>query len=179
MYDDMFKEEPLEKKFNVEDKVMRYQNKFNNSLAKDTHSPSTYLIEDEIKDKLDSLLHQLNIENGENKSNLKNFKMNRRLLKGFKFKFINAAISHFLDVYEKEEGKIKPIECVTYKVNEYINNKMYIVEERKGEYTLIIHGHDAVEIERYRGLALEDVEYEVSKVADRRVRIGRKKTVSN
>lgn len=179
MFEDMFKEEKVERKFDVEDKVMRYQNKFNNSLAEDTHSPSTYLIEDDLKDKLDSLLHQLNIENGQNKSNVKNFKMNRRLLKGFKYKFINAALSHFLDIYEKEEGEIHPIECITYKVNEYINNKIYIIKESEDSYTLVYHGHDAVEIDRVSGVPFSYVEEEVRNVSDRQVRIGRKKGVRN
>lgn len=178
MLDNIFREETKDKKVDIEEEVMKYQNRFNNSLAKDTHTPSTYLIEDDLRDKLDSLLHQLNIENGVLDNKSKSFKLKRKMLKGFKFKFINAAIKHYLDEFEKGEGEIKHVDCITYKVNEYINNKMYVVENSKDGYTLIYHGHDAVEIGREDNVSYEYVLSKIDEVSDKRVRIGRKKKSS-
>ena len=175
MFDNLFKEEKKEKTFNVEDRVMKYQEMFIGTLSEDTHTPFTFQIEDKTRERLESLHNKLNIENGVSSVRSSTFKTRRKLLRGYKYKFMNTAINYFLDMYEQEEGKIGHIESISFKVGETINHRLYIEDLGKGKYTLIEHNHKAKEIKREEGVSESYLNQKLSAIKGDMVRVGRAK----
>ena len=118
----------------VKDKLKDYADKRqNSSIISDTHTRSTYLINDQTIQTLDYLVAYIEATNGlgsELTKGMSDEEINRGrvLSKGVKSKVVNYAIQQFLDQYESQEGLIPHTEHKKSKVGKIYHNYYMFTE---------------------------------------------------
>lgn len=153
--------------------------RMSDSIIGESHTRSTYLIEDETLEKLNSLVSYVQANNGidsEANKGLNKTEVNRSraLTKGFKSKAVNFAISQFLDQWESQEGLIPDVQHKKSKVGKVYHN--YYLFTENGETYGIEQDNRGKEL-RYlsteKDYSVEDIEQWFDDIEDQTVKTGR------
>ncbi|MCG2355677.1 hypothetical protein K4S27_11095 [Staphylococcus epidermidis] len=133
---------PNSDRISVKDRIEEYSDtRMTSGRINETHTRSTFLVDDETLEKLQNLVDYMEASNGLNSKyhdnlTLKQIRDNRLLSKGFKSKVVNYALDTIIEQWESDEGLIPKVNKVRYKTTEGKYHRVFKFEENGDLYYL-------------------------------------------
>lgn len=146
----------------VKDLINNYEKERSQATVKDAHERQTFLVSKELINKLTSLQAYIEVSNAKGSKIFNNdrmteekFRRERKLLTGFKTKFINTALNALFKEWERENGDIPDVEMIRYRFPNTDSIYRVFLFKRDGKYHFIKHDDSGNEIEHYSGTEKE------------------------